>query len=261
MKSYLKGLAAIVMICGLFSGCKHEEINYSTAKSTNTCAVIVGMENSRFAGACPGAGYDAERMYKLLSQYAANVVLFRDGNATKANVVNALKSAITKAKDGLVIFYYSGHGGSEPFPDTGIEETDGCDEFLCLYDTWMRDNEIWSIISQSKSRVFLIFDCCHSQTMMKNAGFKLNIPLAWDHTMNDKVSFSMLCWSGCPDNAYSYGSSTGGEFTNALLRHFDSRKTYEYLWDEIKKDKTLRSFENPQSTVLGNGFIAKPIFR
>ena len=261
MKSYLKGLAAIAMICGLFSGCKHDEINYSTAKSTNTCAVIVGMENSRFAGACPGAGYDAERMYKLLSQYAAHVAFFRDGNATKANVVNALKSAIAKAKDGLVIFYYSGHGGSEPFPDTGIEETDGCDEFLCLYDTWMRDNEIWNLIRSCNGRFFMITDSCHSETQFRNPTFKINLPLAFDHMLNESQRFSLLCWSGCPDKDYSYGTSTGGQFTNAILKHFHQSKTYQELWDDIKSDKVLKEFENPQSTVLGNGFNNRCIFR
>jgi hypothetical protein len=200
-------------------------------------------------------------MYKLLSQYTPNIVLFEDGNATKSVVAAALRNAVAKAGDGLVIFYYSGHGGSEPFPNTGIEETDGKDEFLCLYDTWMRDNEVWSIISQSKGRVFLMFDCCHSQSMMRNIGFRFAVPLSWDHTMNDKTSFSMLCWSGCPDDTYSYGAKTGGQFTNALLRHFNASKTYEYLWNEIKNDRTLRAYENPQSTILGNGFVGTAIFR
>jgi hypothetical protein len=71
----------------------------------------------------------------------------------------------------------------------------------------------------------------------------------------------MLCWSGCPDDTYSYGASSGGQFTNALLRHLDATKTYEYLWNEIKNDRLLRSYENPQSTVLGNGFTGKAIFR
>lgn len=262
MKKVITFISVIFSLSLMIVGCKHTDNGVTpTAKTTNTYVVVVGMEKSRFAGECPGAGYDADRMYKLLVQYTPNAVLLRDSNATKANVVSTLRNAVAKAGDGLVIFFYSGHGGSEPFPDTGIEETDGHDEFLCLWDTYVRDNEIWGIVNRSRGRIFFLFDCCHSETMMRNPMFKINPPLAFDHTITEDCKFSMLCWSGCPDNTYSYGASNGGQFTNALLRHFNSNKTYEYLWNEIKNDKTLRAYENPQSTVLGNGFLAKPIFR
>ena len=97
--------------------------------------------------------------------------------------------------------------------------------------------------------------------MYRAPGFKVIPPLAYDATIDDSDTFSMLCWSGCPDNTYSYGSTSGGQFTNALLRHFNANKTYEKLWEEIKSDKTLRSFENPQSTVMGDGFKGKAVFR
>ena len=261
MKKIFMAAIAVLSLCAVLVGCKHEETYVVAAKSTNTYVVVVGMENSKFAGSCPGAGYDADRMYKLLSQYTSNIVLFRDSNATKANVANALKSAITQANDGLVIFYYSGHGGSEPFPDTGIEETDGHDEFLCLWDTYMRDNEIWNLINKSRGRFFMLTDSCHSETQFRNPVFRITPILSFDHELREDRTFSLLCWSGCPDKDYSYGASTGGQFTNALLRHFYKNLSYEQLWALIKNDKTLRAYENPQSTVLGNGFTAKPIFR
>ncbi|MBO6031847.1 MAG: caspase family protein [Prevotella sp.] len=260
----MKVVITLIVTCLLslsFLGCKINNISVPEAKSTNTYVVVVGLETSKFAGSCPGAGYDADRMYKLLAQFSPNIVLLRDSNATKANVASALSRAVENAKEGLVIFSYSGHGGSEPFKDTGMEEADGSDEFLCLYDTYMRDNEIWDIISKSNGRIFMIYDCCHSQTLYRNVGFKVRPPLSWDYRLNEQKSFSMLCWSGCPDNTYSYGASNGGQFTNALLRHFGEHKTYEGLWNEIKNDRTLRSYENPQSTVLGKGFDGKKIFR
>lgn len=261
MKKTLVSLAIALVLLAAGSGCKTDGNNNPEVKSTNTYVVVVGMENSRFAGACPGAGYDADRLYKLLSSYTPNISLYRDTKATKANVVAALNKAVTNAKDGLVIFCYSGHGGSEPFYNTGKDEVDGKDEFLCLYDTYLKDDELWAIISKSNGRVFLYFDCCHSQTLYRAPGFKVIPPLSWDHTMNEQHNFSMLCWSGCPDNTYSYGASTGGQFTNALLRHFNANKLYDDLWNEIKNDKVLRAYENPQSTVLGNGFTGKAIFR
>ena len=261
MGNIITATMALTAMVGLVCGCDKDD-GGTTVRTNSTYVVVVGMENSKMAGRCDGAGMDAERMYNLLSRYTPNIVKFRDNQATKSTVVNALKQAIDDSKDdGLVIFFYSGHGGSDPFSDTGMEETDGKDEYLLLWDTYLRDNEIWNIISKSKSRVMMVVDACHSQSIMRSSGFSLNPPLAWDHNMSDNVNFSLLCWSGCPDDTYSYGSSSGGQFTNALLRHFNGNKTYEQLWNEIKNDKTLRSYENPQSTVIGKGFEGKEVFR
>lgn len=256
----LIGLLAVVFLVG-YSGCKTDgNVNPST-KSATTSIVVVGMENSRFAGECPGAGYDADRMAKILAQFSTNVVLLRDGAATKSAVVNALTKAIETAGDGLVIFFYSGHGGSDPFHDTGTEEEDGKDEYYCFYDTYMRDNEMWQMIQKCEGRIMLINDCCHSKTLYRSPKITLKATMPLAYAANARAAKSMLCWSGCPDNTYSYGSSTGGQFTNALLRHFGENKTYEALWNEIKNDRTLRQYEDPQKTVIGNGFDGKLIFR
>ena len=262
MKLILTSLIiATVSFLSSVSGCKTEVPEQTVTRETNVYAVVVGMENSKYAGKCDGAGYDADRMYKLISKYTSNIVKFSDNAATKANVVAALKDAVAKANNGLVIFSYSGHGGSDPFPDTGIEEDDGKDEYLLLWDTYLKDNEIWSIISKSNGRVFILADACHSRSMFRSPSVKITPPLEFDHNLNEKHQFSMLCWSGCPDDTYSYGSSSGGQFTNALLRHFNENLTYQDLWDKIKNDRTLRTYENPQSTVIGSGFNDKEIFR
>lgn len=262
MKRLYESFLGMLLVGVIIGGCKTEEEKPSIgAKATNTYVVVVGMENSKFAGSCPGAGYDADRVYNLLLGYTHNSILLKNEAATKNNVKTALENAIVKSGTGLTIFFYSGHGGSEPFANTGIEETDGKDEFLCLWDTWMRDNEIWEILSKSKGRVLMLVDACHSQTMWRSPGFRLTPPLAWEHTVTSNLPFSLLCWSGCPDNTYSYGSPSGGQFTNALLRHYKVSKTYENLWNEIKTDKILRQYEDPQSTNIGNGFEAKSIFR
>ena len=267
----LKSISAFMLLVGILSsGCSHTgetvtntetpPVEVST-RTTAVHAVVVGMEYSKFAGACPGAALDSRRMYALLSKYATSVILLQNENATHFAVKDAIQTAIERSGTGLFILYYSGHGGSDPFPDTGIEETDGKDEYLCLYDRYMRDNEIWSMISKAKGRVLIITDSCHSQSQFRCGKFMLYPPLGFDHTLNESHSFSLLCWSGCPDSDYSYGSSTGGQFTNAILRYFSPRMTYQELWGKIKADKTLRAYQNPQSTVIGSGFDNALIFR
>lgn len=253
--------AAFITAFGL-GGCKDvPEVNPDIQKGSNTWVVTVGMENSKFAGACPGAGIDAERMTKLLGAYATHLKAFSSETATKVAVTKAMKEAAANAE--LFIFYYSGHGGSEPFYDTGAEETDGKDEFLCLYDTWMTDNEVWAIIKNCKGRFLMINDCCHSQTMFRQPiCFDLDkYAKAMRATHTESGPINMQCWSGCPDDTYSYGSSTGGKFTNTLLKYFDARKTYEYLWNEIESDKSLQQYEAVQRTLMGDSFTGRPVFR
>ena len=270
-------LVTITVGLWLVAGCKDPAYNgggasdgadasgQEVAKSTNTSAVIIGMETSKFAGDCPGEKIDSQRMKALVGQYTDDVAYFSDETATHDAVKAAMVKAI--AKGGLTIIYYSGHGGSQKFWDTGAEEVDGQDEFLCLYDTYMRDNEIWSIISKSQGRVWLVFDCCHSATMFRVPCFTMRAAMqftrdgARESGQRDGDGFSMLCWSGCPDDTYSYGSTTGGQFTNALLRHFAANKSYEYLWSEIKADSTLKKYEDCQQTVIGTGFTGKAVFR
>lgn len=259
MKKFLKVITVFALGMLGIAGCKEIPQDESIERASNTYAVVVGMDKSAFAGECPGAAYDARRMYSLLSQYTANIKLFINESAKKDAVKDAIKNGVKNGE--LFIFYYSGHGGSEAFPDTGIEEDDGMDEFYCFYDTYMRDNEMWKMISESKGRVMLINDCCHSKTIFRAPNISLKASMGLAAENGQDIQFSMICWSGCPDDTYSYGSATGGKFTNTLLKYFDSRCSYEYLWGRISKDDALLKFETPQETIIGDGFTGKQIFR
>lgn len=259
MNWFAKALAVYSLAAFGFSGCKEIQQDNGDSRPSNTYAVVVGMEKSAFAGECPGAAYDAKRMYSLLSKYTANVRLFIDEDAKKESVKDAIRNGVKNGE--LFIFYYSGHGGSEAFPDTGIEEDDGMDEFYCLYDAYMRDNEMWDMISKSSGRIWLINDCCHSRTIFRNPNISLMQSMGLAAEVGQDIQFSMICWSGCPDDAYSYGSSTGGKFTNTLLRHFNKSYSYERLWELISTDKDLLKFEIPQETIIGEGFTGKLVFQ
>ena len=230
-------------------------------KTSATYAVVIGMENSKFAGACPGAKLDSDRMYSLISKYAQSTVLLQDSNATRATVRRSIENAVAKFDNGLFILYYSGHGGSGPFPDTGIEETDGRDEYLCLYDNYFRDNEIWSLISKCKGRVWICIDACHSRTMFRNSNITFLRAIPLTATWHEDGVLPMQCWSGCPDDTYSYGSSTGGQFTNTLLKYYKDSLTYDELWKKIEEDGSLKRYETVQRTIMGADFSDLPVFR
>lgn len=266
-------LFAMMFLGGCLSwfGGNNQPIQYGTPpeKNPNAAAVVIGMEYSTFAGACPGALKDSQRMFKLWSAYTDNIVLFNDMNATKSAVVAALKNAIDNYE--LVYIYYSGHGGSGSY---NAQEVDGKDEFLCLYDAPLVDDAIWEIISKSKGRVFLMFDCCHSQTMFRSntidfsgSRFRAKKKLwakknkARSEVINVDSGLKMLCWSGCPDDTVSYGSSAGGMFTNSMLDKFRFYETYAGMWKKVSTDRTLLRAEKPQQTIIGSWDLTKPIFK
>lgn len=233
----LFSIVSTLFICAILCGC---------GKSGSTGIVIVGMEQSAKFGKCEGCSHDAATMNRILSKYGKPTVL-QNQQATKAAVVDALQKASQKD---LMIFFYSGHGGSDRIGDVS-GEPDRRNEYLCLYNTYMLDNEIWEIVKRAKGRVFLIFDCCHSETMFRSPGIDLS-GMAEEMEMarsGDKVN--MLCWSGCPDDNYSYGGTMGGVLTNAIRDSYGKWKSYDKVWAGAKLK--ARS-QNPRKTQIGKGF-------
>lgn len=252
----------LACILGMLAGCNliysDNQPNPTPTRDPGTYVVCVGMENSEFAGACPGAQVDAQRMTRLLSNFSTNVQSFYSSNATYANVKNAMIDAANKAE--LFIFYYSGHGGQQDTKNAA--EADGQDEYLCFYDRHMWDDEVWNIISKCKGRVMLIIDACHSETMYrapKPITLRRAIPL--QATNFAEGNLSLMVWSGCPDSTFSYGDSAGGKMTNTLLKHFSYNGSYDDLWRKIENDKSLQKFEMVQRTLMGARFGSRAIFR
>lgn len=250
--------------------------------------LVVGMESSSRFGSCLGCAIDAKRMNNLLSDafgYKGDMLI--SSQATKAAVVAKLKDGIEQTPaNGMFIFCYSGHGGQEYL---GGKEPDGAerqDEYLCLYDTYLQDDEIWSIISKRKGRVFLYFDACHSATMYRSVASDKVVALEGEARALDAGGFvwssgfefrpedfilaealdaetqnsrrgqgGMLCWSGCKELEYSYGGSRGGVMTRALVSNWKKGMTYKDLWPRIVKDvQEEQPTQHPVQTNIGLGF-------
>ncbi len=257
----MKSLILISLISSVIcSGCfltSNNKINtnVNVSKSDKISALVVGVSKSPIYGYCMGADYDTHNMKNFLSNFTTNITVLADEDANIKNFSAGLNHVI---KNDLAIIYYSGHGGSHVFNDNySTNEVDGVDEFLCLYDGGYRDDSIWNIIKKSKGRVLLIFDCCHSETMFRwqnNVSFNSGIFKA-------EIMPNLLCWSGCEDDAESYGSRIGGKFTNLLLSKFNKDYSYEELWNILKSDKTLKRQQTIKETKLGNFDIKQKSFR
>lgn len=276
-------LAAIsVTVCALLCGCTDTNDQPAADESSRTSAVsyvCVGMETSGRFGSCPGCKLDSDRMNVLLGRtFGYRGVLLQSEKATRDAVVGALRDAVGRTpENGLFIFYYSGHGGREFLNSASTSEPEGADdadEYLCLYDKPLIDDDVWRIISPCKGRVFLVFDCCHSQTMFRSVASDsllergLAVPLERNMVKSSGFSLKpravalgkgeelkMLCWSGCLEAEYSYGSSSGGVMTNAILSRWRNRMTYADLWGYVVRDVSRNhSTQHPSATQYGGVF-------
>ena len=143
--------------------------------------LCIGMRYSLTNGECWGCDNDANYMDALFSGLGYSGTKLLSSDATKANVLGQLDDEIAlSTNNSLFIFYYTGHGlqdGETPSnPDYAGEmsssgsEPDGADsenEYMCLYDHLLKDDELWAKVEQFNGRVMLIFDACHSQTLYR----------------------------------------------------------------------------------------------
>lgn len=282
-------IKSIVFSAIVMSGCigssPIQQITPPAAKKASY--LCVGMEMSGRFGACLGCKRDAEGLASLMKGsfgYRGDVLISEQ--ATKKRVSELLVKGIESTpEDGIFLFFYSGHGGQEWLGGSEPEGSDMMDEYICLYDSHMLDDEIWSIVSKCRGRVFLYFDACHSETLYRSVSSDLSvsktrndsaIPLSVkesDMVKSSGFTFRpekfmkaialdasiksprILCWSGCRETEQSFGSRNGGFLTLAVLNNWSKGCGYGDLWERsIKWVMKVKPEQNPVRTKIGGGF-------
>lgn len=272
MKTLLKSsFLALFLLAGCINPSEIFNPTVDYPESTNTTsAVIVCIEDS-YAGYNTGALKDLEIMTNLCAQVTDDIVVLKNGRATRKNVKEAIARACSNE---LAIVYFTCHGGQERAAkeDRDFEE-DGKDEFIYLSDSSISDNELWKVFKTSTNRVFTIFNCCHAGTMFRVAGTnEVSAPQPPPFTMkaatadSEKYPFTLLSWSACKDNAYAYTFKEGGIFTQSLRNTYNAFKgdvTYDLAWTVIGNASEARKYQVPQRHVIGDysRFENKLMFR
>lgn len=113
-------------------------------------AVLVGINKYSDPGAPELAGCvnDAKSLYDLCVNYwgfdPKNIVILLDGDATKANVVAALKNMVAATKDGdLDIYWQSSHGAEDAVSTDANGEPDHLNQMVCCTDfAWDAEHEL-----------------------------------------------------------------------------------------------------------------------
>ena len=244
-----------------------------TTDKNKKFSLIVGMESSKW-GACPGADLDSRTMNGMVSQYTDNIVRLNNKQATVSAVRNALNEQIAKVpEDGLLIFAYSGHGGQYNKSASAKNEADGRDEFLCLFDGPLIDDDLWTIMNQCKGRVLCIYDCCHSGTMYRlpTEGAEADEDVAEREPLerpffskyeNVRAGIRMLVFSGCGEETVSWGDSkVGGVMTSSMNRAFNKCLNYKEWWNKFKADSSFKKVKQvPICTKVGAFDLNAKIF-
>jgi uncharacterized caspase-like protein len=188
--------------------------------------------------------------------------LLLDAQATKQAIREGVEwLAKTAGKGDLAIFYYSGHGASDP-DNTSDEEPDRKDEFLCPHDcgsvpgmaTFIRDDELheWlAAVSEKTNHVAVILDSCHSGTaiMAPQTAIPKEIPpsvvralIGGDRSARPKASSvpgvsGQVLLAGCQDDERSFilKNAPNSVFTTSLLQALEDPivTTFQGLYEQV----------------------------
>lgn len=267
---------AFLLLCLAFAQRPRPASTPSAARSapavrTNTAAAVVaGLTRvdpaayNGWGGDCPGSDVDAETFALMCEGEGVPFALLRNTGATRAGVLDAARGMVTTlAPDGLLILYFSGHGGQKRQAVSG-SEPDGQDETICLWDGQLRDDDVWAMLKRLPEgmRVWMITDSCNSGTNYRGVhDYAGGIAAAAAREGRGESAVSLLHWGGCGDGESSYGSPQGGHFTTALVDAWRRGQSYAE-WFEAARRLTPRA-QVPTCTALGAAveWRHRPAFR
>lgn len=206
-------------------------------------ALHVGIDKYPAGNALEKCAADAKAMRKL---FGGELLL--DKQATRANIMAAIKATIRKAgKDQWAVITYSGHGTQ--VPDKNRDEPDGYDEAVVDVNLdVILDDEFQSLLQgrHRQARILLICDSCYSGTIHRAAPTFSSAHLpALRRESARYVPYSTLkpkpravtnvgpqrplpnvpLVSGCADFELSYEGQRYGVLSGAIYELFDKRHT------------------------------------
>ena len=234
-----------------------------------------------------GCVNDSIDMRQLAAKAGFSTKAFTDDQATRGNVINAIKSAANELNSGdLFLLTYAGHGSQ--ITDTTNMEMDGNNETWCLYDGMLIDDELYELWTEFKPgvRVLVLSDSCHSGTVSRgldaatfqsqqrrkgfvsrNLDFHRSMTIFNDHLdfyedimkgladrkVNEKsVNAHVRLISGCQDNQLSYELGGGGEFTARLKEVWNvGRFSGNYSTFTRQIINMMPSYQTPNHYLIG----------
>lgn len=236
-------------------------------------AVCVGINDYPGSGSdLHGCVNDAVNWSRLLLSKGYGTVTLLDSRATRANILDELRSVYARARFGdRVVFTYSGHGSW--IPDFDGDEADARDECLVTYD-WERngyitDDELFVIhgLRRFGVRSTTISDSCHSGTLARMLDMSPGVPrfmppsILFARELPEQPNRNLrggtprpgsILFSGCDDLEYSYDAvidnKPQGAFSHAALATYREGQSHAKWYAAIRS--ILPSSDYPQTPQL-----------
>ena len=237
-----------------------KDIPVTTMSGENTLAIIIGIENYKYAPLVDYASRDAQTFY----QYAKNVFGIPERNIYYRMNDGATSGEFTKIfiedgwlarriKEGVtdIIIYYAGHGA----PDTKSN-----DAYLIPYDidpnyasTGFSLNDMYASLSQMKARNVTVFlDACFSGVSRSE-----QMLLAGTRTVKIKPNDPILT----AENITVFSAANGEQYGNAYPEKGHGLFTY-YLLKGIKTGAILKNTTTGERVVTSGSlydYVAKNV--
>lgn len=187
----------------------------SPADPRDRYALLVGIDDyPGRSNDLPSSLADVDLMRRtLVESYGfspENIVVLRDGQATRSNLIAAFDGHLGQAgKDGVALFYFSGHGmqldTNQGLIGADDDEADGRDEALVLWGrsndaSILFDDELGSLLAGVKSdRTLVILDACHTGTGTRGGETKSVTKRQLDDLLTMPEPYERLASSPPPD--------------------------------------------------------------
>ena len=235
-----------------------------------------------------GCVNDARDIDGLVKHIATGQILLLNADATRDNIIDAVKRTLSYAKaDDWAILHWSGHGSW--IPDLNGDEPDGRDEVIVPYDyrNVISDDVIYDLIMDrnQNSKVVALFDSCHSgsvyrlfndpdgsnfATVPKSRFMDPDRIIEGSHEQRElgnvfarrlrgakdpQIGPGVIHIAGCADTEYSYDAKfrgrPNGAFTYCLLeacKKMRAGSNFNTLFSHIRQMLPSRSY--PQTPRL-----------
>jgi hypothetical protein len=204
------------------------DANPSTNPYKFTCkhALVIGINYKNTAYELKGCINDALNMQTYFKKRSFdNIVILTDDTPkkpTKANIIKELQTILARATSGdFVCVTYSGHGSFTA--DENNDEPDKHDEAMVPLDfNLIIDDTLKSIIDKylkANVTLFLLFDCCHSGTILDLKYQYLDSEQNNTNTINNNevaTKGTVIMISGCTDAQTSEDAYINNQSQGAL---------------------------------------------
>jgi len=252
-------------------------------------ALLIGINYKHTSNELTGCINDVDALKKMLLKQCnyTNVSLITENEnikPTKDNILKALKNIIDESKKYTEIWiHYSGHG--TPVKDLNGDEKDGFDEAIVPLDFetngFIIDDDLNSIISKTKCKTYITFDCCHSGSALDlyyNLSVQKNkLVHSFELSQKNKsTKNNIFMISGCTDSQKSEENKNqiGGNFiqmgamTTTLIKVLQKYKfniSIEKLMIELNKymlkdnHSQIPVFSSNQPILLKSSFVTPPV--